>query len=186
MKNMDTNKGRALSTSKLYAFFSEDANTFTALVNKESGEDYIKTEPTFPLITLYGLKDKEKIELQPSKPIIEGNDDYLSVSYSSFSSFDIFVKLSIKAQDDKLILSCNIDNQSTLDVVEILMPHISGLYLGTNDKIVYPHHAGEITTNPVLEYGKNRKEFWRAASVPVDSYYRREINYCGLASMSWM
>ena len=186
MKNMDTNKGRALSTSKLYAFFSEDANTFTALVNKESGEDYIKTEPTFPLITLYGLKDKEKIELQPSKPIIEGNDDYLSVSYFSFSSFDIFVKLSIKAQDDKLILSCNIDNQSTLDVVEILMPHISGLYLGTNDKIVYPHHAGEITTNPVLEYGKNRKEFWRAASVPVDSYYRREINYCGLASMSWM
>lgn len=28
--------------------------------------------------------------------------------------------------------------------------------------------------------------FWRGCSVPFEDIYRREINYCGLASMSWM
>lgn len=69
------------------------------------------------------------------------------------------------------------------------MPHIGGVYLGedyADDAIIYPHHAGERTRNPVMGYGVNKKDFWRASSVAFGDIYRREINYCGLASMSWM
>ena len=37
-----------------------------------------------------------------------------------------------------------------------------------------------------MAYGQNKKDFWRASSVAFEDIYRREINYCGLASMSWM
>lgn len=37
-----------------------------------------------------------------------------------------------------------------------------------------------------MGYGVNKKDFWRASSVAFGDIYRREINYCGLASMSWM
>ena len=36
------------------------------------------------------------------------------------------------------------------------MPHIGGVYLGedyADDAIIYPHHAGERTRNPVMGYG---------------------------------
>ncbi len=182
MKNWDTK----LSTERIEAVFSPKCNNFISLINKESGEDLIKTEPIFPLVSLFGLEGKEKKELLPSKPLVNCDSSTLILRYDSFGNRDIKAEVRVKAIDDKLIISAEIENNSSLDVVEILMPHIGGIYLAEEDKIVYPHHAGEITANPLLEYGKNRKEFWRAASIPLESYYRREINYCGLASMSWM
>lgn len=68
------------------------------------------------------------------------------------------------------------------------MPHLGGIYLGNGQKdyLIYPHHAGDKTEDPVYNYAENRMTFWRGCSVPFEDIYRREINYCGLASMSWM
>ena len=77
------------------------------------------------------------------------------------------------------------------DIVEVLFPYVRGLGLGErwdDDTLIYPHHAGEKTDNPVRQYASEKyRNFWRAESVlEPDGTFSREINYCGLASMTWM
>lgn len=78
--------------------------------------------------------------------------------------------------------------QHTID--EIVFPMLKGLYLGDDyrdDWLAYPHHAGELTKNPIETYASPRyQEFNRAGSVRADGEWVREIPYCGLASMQWM
>lgn len=76
-------------------------------------------------------------------------------------------------------------------VVEVLFPYLRGLQLGPSyedDALVYPHHAGEKITNPVATLATRRyRDFGRANTVlEPEGYYSREINYCGLASMTWL
>jgi hypothetical protein len=77
------------------------------------------------------------------------------------------------------------------DIVEVIFPYVGGLALGEtweDDTLIYPHHAGEKTDNPVRQYASDKyRNFWRAESVlEADGTFSREINYCGLASMTWM
>ncbi|OUS70232.1 hypothetical protein B1748_28760 [Paenibacillus sp. MY03] len=76
------------------------------------------------------------------------------------------------------------------DVTEVLFPYLGGMQLGSNrseNQLVYPHHAGEKIGDPVLHYASDKyMNFWRAQSFRSDDCYYREINYCGLASMTWM
>lgn len=48
------------------------------------------------------------------------------------------------------------------------MPHLGGIYLGNGQKdyLIYPHHAGDKTEDPVYNYAENRLTFWRAAAYP--------------------
>ncbi|MEA4884711.1 MAG: DUF6259 domain-containing protein [Clostridia bacterium] len=86
----------------------------------------------------------------------------------------------------------SLDNRTTdLQVVEVLFPFVRGIVLGSDHRksvLVFPHHAGEKIANPVEELTSRRYlEFWRARTiVEADGVYSREINYCGLASMTWM
>lgn len=69
------------------------------------------------------------------------------------------------AENDRLCIRARMENHSAADVVEVLMPHIGGVYLGedyADDAIIYPHHAGERTRNPVMGYGVNKKSFMAA------------------------
>lgn len=172
------------------AEFSSKYNNFTSIKNIISNDEYIKKEVNVPIITLYGTVDNIKSELIPQEGKIQGNENELTIEYGKFSNKDIKCNLIIKAIEDKLVMKANIENlDNTVEITEILMPHISGIYLGESyedDSIIYPHHAGEKTLNPVTGYGINKKDFWRASSVKYNDIYRREINYCGLASMSWM
>lgn len=177
-----------LKTSKLYALFDPAANNFVRLTNLATGEEYIKHKPRDPLVELYGLQSQKKIKLTPDCPEVCTENKILKLHYSSFSGYPVEMTVICSAEEDKLTVSAEIHNHSQLDVVEILMPHIGGIYLGkdADDSLIYPHHAGEMTWQPVLAYGTQKKDFWRASSVAFEDIYRREINYCGLASMSWM
>lgn len=172
------------------AEYSSDVNNFISIKNLVTNDEYIKNNPKSPIILLYAINDNEKIELIPEKAKVIENEEYQTIIIERFSSFKVKAKINLSAREDKLIISSEIENlEESLEIVEVLMPNISGIYLGetfADDVIIYPHHAGEKTINPVKKYGKNKKDFWRASSVKYKDYYRREINYCGLASMSWM
>ncbi len=179
-----------LEGSTFSAEFDCQLNNFVSLKSKLSGDDYIKGKPKFPLISLFTWINDEKKELLPGLPEIIGGENELKITYREFSGYAVDCCLTIIAKSDEIEMNASIENKDPdLTVTEIMMPHLSNIYLGQSyedDMIIYPHHAGEKTVNPIMEYGPNRKEFFRASSIPVDDFYRREINYCGLASMSWM
>lgn len=190
MKNLDIDhNGKIIQTRAFRAHFSQTANNFTSIVNLATGDDYIKTAPRDTLMELYGLLDGEKRRLLPGVPQISGTEEELVLTYETFGGFPIEGTVCCTADGDRLTIQASIQNHSDIDIVEILMPHLGGIFLGDDykdDAIIYPHHAGERTVNPVLGYGQNKKDFWRASSVAFEDIFRREINYCGLASMSWM
>lgn len=178
-----------LKTSAFRAVFSPEVNNFTSLVNLATGDDHIKTTPRDPLVTLFALDGKQKVELRPGPPKVEEKPGCLVIRYERFGDRAIALALTCRAEGDRLTFDAQVENHSESPVVELLLPHLGGIYLGqshADDAIVYPHHAGERTVNPVAGYGVNKKDFWRASSVAFEDIYRREINYCGLASMSWM
>lgn len=172
------------------ADFSVENANFTSMVNLISKDEYIKRIPTIPLISLVVLEKNtmEKREIYPEKgTILQEN----TVFFASFSGLNITATLKFELVQDKILISAEVrNNEKAYDVVEIVCPHLSGIFLGTthqDDVIIYPHHAGELTKNPVREYATEKnKGFWRAGSTLCGDVYRREINYCGLASMSWM
>ena len=174
-----------LKTSDLCAVFDAERANFTRLINLHTGDDYIKSAPKGPLVELYALQEGEKRRLLPGAPRPVGD----TVVYESFGGQPIRMELRLCAQNDRLTIRANIHNGSGLDVIEVLMPRLGGIYLGASfedDTLIYPHHAGERTRDPVRGYGVNKKDLWRASSKAFEDFYRREINYCGLASMSWM
>lgn len=174
------------------ACYDAELHTITSIVNTITHDEYIKIIPEAPLITLYAIShgDTTKIELLPTLSSVSGTEEKQKVLLPNFGGKDIVVTVYLVAKDDSLYVEASVENRdASLSIVEILCPHIQGVSLGNtheDDIIIYPHHAGERTVNPVHSYGKGRKPFWRAASKQEGSVYRREINYCGLASMSWM
>lgn len=178
-----------LKTSAFHACFSIEKNNFVSLVNLATGTEYIRQTPRDPLVEIYALTDGQKKKLTACQPQVNGDSEHLEICYAEFGGLDIRMTVHCHAAQDRLSIRAELENHSQADVVEILLPHIGGLYLGggaRSDYIIYPHHAGERSKNPVMAYGQNKKDFWRASSVAFEDIYRREINYCGLASMSWM
>lgn len=190
MKNMDIETVCAeFGTASFRARFSPEVNNFVELTNLRTGDNYMKQSPAYPVIELYGLEGKEKKQLMPGVPCVTVRDQRMRLVYDSFGGLPIAANLICTAEADRLTIHISVENHSNMDIVEVLAPHIGGIYLGNtyeDDTIIYPHHAGERTVNPVLGYGQNKKDFWRASSVACGDFFRREINYCGLASMSWM
>ena len=83
------------------------------------------------------------------------------------------------------------NNSEDLTVVEVVFPLVRGIRLGrdhADNVLVFPHHAGERIVDPAHTIASDRyRQFWRAGTVRgPDGIYSREINYCGLASMTWM
>ena len=190
MRNLDIDfSGKEVQTEVFRARFSPEVNNFTSIVNLVTGDDYIKAVPRDTLVELYGLYNGEKQRLLPDVPRMSGTETEMTLTYETFGGLPIKMAVCCSANGDLLTIQASIENHSDIDVVEVLMPHIGGVFLGDDDKddvLIYPHHARERTVNPVLEYGQNKKDFWRASSVAFEDIFRREINYCGLASMSWM
>ena len=160
---------------------------FKEIIHLKTGRNYIARVPCVPLISLSAIIDGCKRELFPDTAAASGDENAIMVRCRSFGGRAMEADLLISAEDDRLVISAKISNNDPeAEIAEIFLPHLQGIYLGDGDTIIYPHHAGEKTANPVSEYGKNKKDFWRASSVACGDIYRREINYCGLASMSWM
>ena len=183
-----------LETEKLAAVFDAKTCNFTSIKNLVSGDEYIKQRPQFPLVSILMRDGQTKTELEPDQVCVnEGGDGGLTVRIDGFGGRAIQAVIALSARDDRIVISAQIENNSENDLVEFLLPRISGIVLGsthTDDTIIYPHHAGERTVNPVKSYGDHGDKDWssfsRAASKKMDGWFRREINYCGLASMTWM
>ena len=118
---------------------------------------------------LYALADGEKKKLLPGVPGMSAGAGFLEISYTEFGGSPIGMTVALYGGKRQVCASVpRMENHSAADVVEVLMPHIGGVYLGedyADDAIIYPHHAGERTRNPVMGYGVNKKDFWRASSV---------------------
>lgn len=149
-----------LKTNAFRARFAPEANNFVSLVNLATGDDYIKAAPRGPLVELYALADGEKKKLLPGVPGMSAGAGFLEISYTEFGGLPIGMTVRCTAENDRLCIRARMENHSAADVVEVLMPHIGGVYLGedyADDAIIYPHHAGERTRNPVMGYGVNKK-----------------------------
>ncbi|MCR4401558.1 MAG: DUF6259 domain-containing protein [Firmicutes bacterium] len=89
--------------------------------------------------------------------------------------------------DGTFIWRLSLENKTGLPVHEILFPCLGPVRLPGTADLLYPHHAGEkIRDVPASLASERYLRFWRAQSVPTPCGYAREINYCGLASMTWM
>ena len=91
------------------------------------------------------------------------------------------------SEDGTISWHVSVENQSTYSICEILFPRSMPIYFSETGVLMYPHHAGERIMNVPHTFASAKyQEFWRAESVKTDFGFAREINYCGLASMTWM
>ncbi len=176
----------------------------TGLVNKLTGDKYIKYTTDAPLCQIVCMKagDTERLLFIPAgEPGVENHKeaDYqeLKLSFGGISNqvetLNIRIEIVIRLENvtGESHWQINIANQAEgVDVVEVLFPYLRGVALGESwedDVIIYPHHAGEKTVAPAREYTSERfQSFSRAQTQKDGDIWQREINYCGLASMTWM
>lgn len=194
---------QTLENAYIRLAFDSEINNVVEIRNKITGDNYIKSVQTNPVLSLWCINKKSggKVRFVPSEETGPGtvsgeNAERLELKFDSFcdsgARLDVKAAVSVEISDDCMlqwVVSLE-NNDPDYDIVEVLFPHIRGIYLGEtwkDDTIIYPHHAGEKTLNPVAEYTSERYlNFWRANSRLEDGIYVREINYCGLASMMWM
>lgn len=168
----------------------------TSLVNLNTGTDIVAVAPVKPLFGFVildaskGVPERRTVYPVCGAECLSYDGHTLVLRYDGIGEemLDISCVLTIEATDE-VAIRLRVENAQPQSVVEILCPMVDGIAMGghSDDYILYPHHAGERTQNPVEEYASERvRGFWRAQSRPVDGYYVREINYCGLASMTWM
>ncbi|MDD4000255.1 MAG: hypothetical protein PHX62_05110, partial [Bacilli bacterium] len=177
--------------NKNYLFNLDENLVVTTLLNKATGDYYLKENCSIPIFYLKGLLNDEMVTLYPSLISMDSLD--------SLSVHVIFKPRKIKADiiiskrnDQQLVLKIDIqNNDEEFRVCEVIGPNIYGLRLGNDYKkniLIYPHHAGEKTVNPIERYRQEDiQNFWRANTKLTDyQTYKRQINYCGLASMTFM
>ena len=153
-----------LNGSPFQAYYDMEIHNLTSLKNCITQDDYIKKVPKVPIISLTVLAkgSADSVELIPgTQGVVESGDATRArISYENFGGYDILVTIVMEARGDSLVFSAEISNrQAGIDIVEVLFPHISGIFLGDaydDDTIIYPHHAGERTLNPVRMYGHDR------------------------------
>lgn len=186
-----------LSNNKIQIFFDDRLNNLTQLVNLTTGENYIKITPQKSIFEILAIHKNtgEKIALLPLKGNYIKKNEKLEIIYDELIYKEQLVRVkvivNVELENEEVHIWLNISNmEEDIDIVEILAPNLQGIYLGqdyTKNIIVYPHHAGEKTINPIEQYTSTRyREFWRAGTRIENGVYAREINYCGLASMTWM
>lgn len=171
-----------LSTNEVYV---------RSLVNTVTKDEYIKVPFNMPVFFLNGFIDGVWTKLLPTL-IKEEETDSGFVLRVRFGESKVFGEICFFDKENKIHITTDISNQDErVTVCETVGPNLYGINLGadyTRNVLVYPHHAGEKTENPMDTYRSERyTSFWRAATTLTDyGTYKRNINYCGLASMSFM
>ncbi len=157
------------------------------------GEEWIKTPRVSPFFQITALDEKnEKHVFVPAGGSVRDN----SLCYASLSEQGNIANIHVEARfdeefDDGLSITLKVDNcDPRFTVTEILCMQLEGLHLGGPDEevaLLYPHHAGEKIVDPIHTLRSQKyQEFWRAQTFLQKDVYRRECNYCGLMSMTWM
>ena len=183
--------------------FDEETGTLASLRNLTTGDDCRKHATSQPIFALYSLEGDgygEKTEHLPGKPVSVRKEEAdgmrrLAIEYTDAADgklpFRATVTIELGEDSRDTVWRLELRNgDSDRRIVEVMFPYVRGLGLGRSwedDILIYPHHAGEKTINPVSAYASDKYAgFWRAQTIREDYGYSREINYCGLASMTWM
>ncbi|MDF2668943.1 MAG: hypothetical protein K0R67_1249, partial [Paenibacillus sp.] len=191
--------------------FDDAAAVITSFYNRLTEDEAIKYDVSTPLFKLYSMKvdseTGERTERLPSavrrvEMVVDegtGNqrlciemDGSLRGADNGSMVVDAQVIIELAADASESIWRLELENKDEHHkIVEVMFPYVRGLGLGDqweDDTLIYPHHAGEKTINPVQQYASDKyMKFWRAQCVQeTDGTFSREINYCGLASMTWM
>lgn len=188
---------KELKNDFLSISFDSEKGRIVSMVNLLSGDEYIKKENTAEIFELTCINHKNQLskvyptEVKVVEIVEEASKKILKVEYTLDVNFDVVTKITLGNRSNILIWDIEIvNNSSRYDVVEVLYPRVRGIYLGDtweDDIIIFPHHAGEKTLNPFEEYKKPAFKDMERAGVKEDGNINyREINYCGLASMTWM
>ncbi|WP_127579557.1 DUF6259 domain-containing protein [Paenibacillus koleovorans] len=206
-----------IENSRLRIAVDSGTGALVSLVNKITGDEYLKhpsRQPLFKLVTMAWQADEggsgERVERLPeSEPRVHVARDPVTglqrlqirteeltplAAGPDGGSMRVEAVVTIELEPDacEAVWSLELVNRDAGHrIVEVLFPYMRGLGLGErwdDDTLIYPHHAGEKTDNPVAQYASDKyRGFWRAETVlEPDGIYSREINYCGLASMTWM
>jgi hypothetical protein len=184
-----------LENSKVSLSFDTCTCSIVSLINKISGDQYIKVKTGTALFSLSCLDKKggmSKVYPEDVQDVTISNCGGCRNMAIIFDVQGILIETVFMLSDDSDSIECRIKitNNGDIDINEVLFPRVRGIYLGhtwEDDCIVLPHHAGEKTQNPAEEYLK--PEFtgmWRAGTEKDEEVYFRELSYCGLASMMWM
>lgn len=150
-----------------------------------------------PLVEIGLLAGEEKIVVTPRVSDVAWSEEpnyRLRVSFARCVAMDDSASWPLSGwyamnmeSDGTMKWQLYIENGSDLAACEMLFPRLGPLYLQEQMILMYPHHAGEKIIDPPIALASAKyRNFWRAASVPTEFGFSREINYCGLASMTWM
>lgn len=186
-----------LRGSNIALTFDTKNHCLSSLINLETGSELIafpSVQPIFGLVVLdeiNGTFNRRTVYPKCMAKCVSHDENKLILVYENMGDeqLDISCVLTINVGEEAVI-HIHIDNNQRMPVVEVLCLIVDGIVMGQSNKddyCLYPHHAGEKTQNPIEEYASERiQQLWRAQSCMVGSHYLREINYCGLASMTWM
>ncbi|GGD77277.1 DUF6259 domain-containing protein [Paenibacillus nasutitermitis] len=183
--------------------FDDEQGTVTSMRNLTTEDEYIKHDVPYTLFmmnALEGLEYGNKIAICPGLPsAVRVNKEHgmqsLVIEYHNSADgavqFHAEVRIELAEDSREFVWCMTLDhNDPQHRIVEVLFPCIKGISLGESredDVLIYPHHGGEKTLNPVSAYASEKYAgFWRAQTIRETYGFSREINYCGLASMSWM
>ena len=126
-----------IRTSSFSAVFDTEKNNFTSLCNLATGDEYIKSAPRFPIISVFVWEDGARKELWPEKGAVRRIQEGLVVEYPAFGGRSVRAMLELKADGDRLTVSGQLENGGDADIIEVLLPRLTGIVLG-------PSHADDV------------------------------------------
>lgn len=191
-----------MSNGRIRIVFDDAAGTVVSMRRLDGDHEYVRHEVSHSLFRLTTLREGEKgkKEWPPGRilsTVVRDEPDGKTMTIEAEGCggggipVDVKMTVELPADGEEIVWKMDVHNRSEDHrVVEVLFPLVKGIALGDrheDDVIVYPHHAGEKTVNPAERYASDQYlKFWRAESRKEHDYFYREINYCGLASMTWM
>ncbi len=154
------------------------------------GQNILSHPQTHPVFSFFALDEhNERVMLLPVNGRKEGQSVIFNKMQAADGLRDIQAHLSFEEKNGAAEFVVHVRNQDKqLRVVETLF-ELCGLTIGNDEDtaLFYPHHSGEKIINPSNALRSERyQKFWRAGTTLVNDEWRRECNYCGLCSMSYM
>ncbi|HOL55142.1 MAG TPA: DUF6259 domain-containing protein, partial [bacterium] len=167
------------------------------IINKKTEENYVKNHYNRWILKIL---DSDKKEFNLGKPDYFWQDEELCIYYKN--QLEVEIRIKVLPDNPESIWTLRVKNSSSEEIMDIIFPHISGIYLGDNwrdNYLVYPYIAGERIENPVETFAMApSKILWDwldyryvyivdgVSTTRDNELYVRELPYSGPVSMSWM
>ncbi len=183
--------------NSLFEFAFEKDGRLRWIINKRNRENYIKNHYNRWLLK---IQDANRNEFKLEGLIFLWKGNKLHIIYSG--QLDIEITIEIYPDNPESIWNLKVKNTSSQKILDIIFPHISGIYLGDtweDNYLVYPYIAGERIKNPVETLSRKPSKIlwdWQdykytyildgIGTVKEGELYVRELPYTGPLSMAWL